>query len=333
MPLHIVRNDITHMAVDAIVNAAKSSLLGGGGVDGAIHAAAGPELLEACRALGGCGVGQAKITEAYRLPCRYVIHTVGPRWRGGLLGERRQLASCYREALALAEQYGCETVAFPLISAGTYGYPKDKAMKVALDTIGDFLLQKDMTVYLVLFGQESTALGHKLSADIKEYIDEHYVREHRPPQNRRERYEKYEESMPIDPAWWEQDEGESIALPSLLEDAAQESVPFESSREDAAQAHKPLQSPRESAWETDHRDTGAFSWPASESAPKAKKTEAARRADKPVTAPALPGPMASVRPPMPYAAAKQGRSHWIICLTSSTRAFSRCCCARSMRAV
>ena len=175
MPFQIVRNDITKMEVDAIVNAAKPSLLGGGGVDGAIHAAAGPELLEECRALGGCAVGEAKLTRAYRLPCKYVIHTVGPRWKGGLLGEARQLASCYRASLALALERGCESVAFPLISAGAHGYPKERALKIAVDNIGEFLMEHDMTVYLVVFGQESVAIGHRLFADIEEYIDDHYA--------------------------------------------------------------------------------------------------------------------------------------------------------------
>ena len=178
MPIQIVRNDITKMNCDAIVNAANQTLLGGGGVDGAIHRAAGPELLAECKTLGGCHTGEAKITGAHRLPCKYIIHTVGPVWLGGGRHEEEKLISCYRNSLKLAEDYHCDSVAFPLISAGAYGYPKEQALQIAVSEICKFLIHHDIMVYIVVFDKDCFQISKRLIHEITEYIDECYVEAH-----------------------------------------------------------------------------------------------------------------------------------------------------------
>ena len=149
----VIQDDITRMSVDAIVNAANASLLGGGGVDGAIHRAAGPELVEACRTLGGCPTGHARITKGFRLPAKWVIHTVGPVWRGGSQNEAVLLAMCYRSCLAVLRQHGIRTLAFPSISTGAFGYPVEKAARIAVTEVGNYLRTDSMLerVYFVCF--------------------------------------------------------------------------------------------------------------------------------------------------------------------------------------
>ena len=216
MPLQIVRNDITKMKVDAIVNAANESLLGGGGVDGCIHRAAGPELLVECETLHGCKTGSAKITKGYKLPCKYVIHAVGPRWYDGRHGERELLTSCYRTSLMLAKEYGCESAAFPLISSGIFGYPKDQALKVAIDTISNFLLENEMTVYIVIFDRKAYQISGKLFADIAAYIDDRYVDEHtdsRYERLRRMSSFQMEEPMPCESSVCDEDAIEQLIHP------------------------------------------------------------------------------------------------------------------------
>jgi O-acetyl-ADP-ribose deacetylase (regulator of RNase III) len=180
MPFLLIRQDITKMQVDAIVNAANTSLLGGGGVDGAIHRAAGPRLLAKCMTLGGCKTGNAKITPGYNLPAKHIIHTVGPVYHDGQRGEPILIASCYSTSLRLAKEAGCETVAFPLISAGVYGYPRADAIRIAAETIRAFLTEHDdaMTVYLVIFDRDSLDAGRAQFPDIASYIDDRYADDH-----------------------------------------------------------------------------------------------------------------------------------------------------------
>lgn len=177
MPFTIVRNDITSMRVDAIVNTANPKPVIGSGVDAGIHRAAGPELLTARRRIGRIGVGEAAITPGFALQAKYVIHTVGPKWRGGFLGENRLLRSCYESSLALALEKGCESVAFPLISTGNYGFPKEKALQIAMDTIRAFLERHEMQVYLVVFDRDSFRLSEKRFRDVSSFIDENYIQE------------------------------------------------------------------------------------------------------------------------------------------------------------
>ncbi|WP_099353277.1 macro domain-containing protein [Fredinandcohnia onubensis] len=178
MPLEIVRNDITRMKVDAIVNAANSELKAGGGVCGAIFNAAGAdELQAACDEMGECPVGHAVITDAFNLPAKYIIHTPGPIWQGGSKNEANLLQSSYIKSLELASQHKCKSVAFPLISTGIYGYPKEEALQIALSTISSYLMDNEMVVYLVVFDKASFGVSKKLFASINQYIDEHYVDE------------------------------------------------------------------------------------------------------------------------------------------------------------
>ena len=176
MPFLMVRNDITKVAADAIVNPANRNLLQGSGTSRAIYQAAGEqELTAACEAIGYCDLGKAVCTPAFRLPAKYIFHAVCPAWQGGLFGEAEQLAGAYHSALELAAEYQCESVAFPLLSSGNYGYPKEQAFRIAVDTITQYVMDHDLTVYLVLYDRHSLAVSRKLFTSVEEYIDDHYV--------------------------------------------------------------------------------------------------------------------------------------------------------------
>ena len=175
MPFEIVRNDIVNMQVDAVVNTANPRPTVGSGTDAGIHAKAGPQLLEERKKIGNIQVGSAAITAGYGLDAGYVIHTVGPVWRGGLFGEAKKLRSCYDAALKLALENQCRSIAFPLISAGNYGFPKDKALQIAISAFSEFLMEHEMQIYLVVWGRDVFRLSEKLFHSVASYIDEHYV--------------------------------------------------------------------------------------------------------------------------------------------------------------
>lgn len=176
MPFLMIRNDITKVAADAIVNPANRNLLQGSGTSRAIYQAAGEqELTAACEAIGYCDLGKAVCTPAFGLPAKYIFHAVCPAWQGGGFGEAEQLASAYHSALELAVEHRCESVAFPLLSSGNYGYPKEQAFRIAVDIITQYVMEHDLTVYLVLYDRDSLAVSRKLFASVEEYIDDHYV--------------------------------------------------------------------------------------------------------------------------------------------------------------
>lgn len=235
MPFQIVHNDITKMNADIIVNAANSALQPGGGVCGAIFRAAGYDKLAAeCETKAPCPTGSAVITSAYDMPNKYIIHAVGPVWRGGSHNERESLTGAYRSSLELAREYQCRSIAFPLISAGIYGYPKDQALAVAVSTISEFLLQHEMDVYLVVFDRNAVRLSEKLFADVQHYVDTYYV----PEPRRRWEQESQWLSEEKKAAWMPEntfaapsmscpisDEKENAMAPEMMYDAAMVQMP------------------------------------------------------------------------------------------------------------
>ena len=215
MPIEIIRNDIILMRCDAIVNTANPQPIIGGSSDARVHQAAGPGLLEARKKIGSMAPGEAAITPAFELGAKFVIHTVGPWWKGGEAGEERLLEDCYRNSLELAHQSGCESIAFPLISSGTNGFPKDRALACAIRVISSFLMKHEMQVFLVVFNREAYQLSEKLFWGVRSYIDEHYVdrTERRENRSRYSRAMMLREAMPM---------ADCAAAPMSLEDLVQQ---------------------------------------------------------------------------------------------------------------
>ena len=215
MPFLLIRNDITKVQADAIVNTANTELLEGSGTSRAIYLAAGEEKLQkACHRIGHCDLGKAVITKGFGLPAKYIIHAVGPVWRDGASGEEEILYSAYMESMKLAKKLRLSSIAFPLISSGYYGYPKEHALKTAVSAISDFLMEHEMLVYLVIYDDTSFAVSKKLFASIEEYIDGHYVEEHREEEAFRKRRNRPE-----------RDEAPSVPLPVLSAENLMDTLP------------------------------------------------------------------------------------------------------------
>ena len=228
MPFLMIRNDITKVTADAIVNPANRNLLQGSGTSRAIYQAAGEqELTAACEAIGYCEPGRAVCTPAFGLSAKYVFHAVCPAWHGGGFGEAEQLAGAYHSVLELAAEYHCESVAFPLLSSGNYGYPKEQAFRIAVDTITQYVMEHDLTVYLVLYDRHSLAVSRKLFASVEEYIDDHYVAQndesYQFDRRRREYVERWEDAALADREYPAQEECASPVFATVLR---QQSAPM-----------------------------------------------------------------------------------------------------------
>ena len=242
MPLNIIRNDITRVSADAIVNTANPQVAVGGGVDRAIYEAAGMEELLAERAkIGPIRPGQAAVTPAFSLDARYIIHTVGPVWQGGDYGERESVASCYRQSLKLADELGCESVAFPLISTGTYGFPKAEALRIAISEISSFLFDHDMTVYMVVYSREAFVISSKAFTDIKCYIEDKDVKPQLPSElnlRRRRRQTDFHRNNEREPLYGSA-LYEKIPLAAEIEDAGfdseEESIEYSQAMPDSTE--------------------------------------------------------------------------------------------------